>query len=194
MKPILSVLIPSIPERLTQAMELFKRIEKVMEGHEVEILLLMDNLKNPIGQKREKLKNAASGKYFAFVDDDDNIDWNYNLICEVINYSEPDIICFKQIARLINENEDGYNLTGTIDFSIHNENEQFKADEITKRKPFPCCVWKTELVQDIPFNHSSYGEDADWAERALERIKTEHKIDAILHYYNFNSKISRAEN
>lgn len=187
MQPLLSILIPSIPERNIQAMQLFNRIEKIMQGYDVEILILTDNLKNSIGQKREKLKNTASGKYFAFVDDDDDISFCYYLIADVILSSEPDVICFNSLASVNGEKS-------VVVFGRGFTNEQFSPNKTIYRKPFHVCAWKTELVKDIEFPDSNYGEDWHWSERALERVKTEHYIDAVLHYYCFDKNVSRAEN
>lgn len=186
-QPLLSILIPSIPERNIQAMQLFNRIEKIMLGYDVEILILTDNLKNSIGQKREKLKNTASGKYFAFVDDDDDISFCYYLIADVILSSEPDVICFNSLASVNGDR-------GIVKFGVEYENQEFQANALTYRKPFHVCAWRTDLVKDIPFNDSNYGEDWDWAERALQRVKNHHTIDAVLHYYCFDKNVSRAEN
>lgn len=187
MNPILSILIPSIPERLLEVNTLFYNVQRIMYGYDTEILMLCDNRRMSIGAKRDKLKNMAIGDYFAFVDDDDKIEENYHFIAQAIR-QHPDIITFKQKA-IINDQ------SCIIDFDLtHEENQQFEPDKEIKRRPFHVCAWKRKLVQDISFNNSNYGEDWYWCEQALKRIETQVKIDEILHTYIFNSEKSAAEN
>lgn len=187
MNPILSILIPSIPERLIEATTLYFDVQRILHEYEVEILMLCDNKKMSIGAKRDKLKNMATGDYFAFVDDDDKIAENYFFIAQAIK-QHPDIITFKQKA-IINEQ------SCIIDFDLtHEENEGFEPDKEVRRKPFHVCAWKRKLVQDISFKSLNYGEDWYWCEQALKRIETQVKIDEVLHTYIFNSEKSAAEN
>jgi len=86
---ILSILIPSIPERrnkLTLLLnELYKQVSDLNRNHpslgSVEILI-DDSIKFSegglsIGAKRDLLKQRAGGKYLCFLDDDDGITPNY---------------------------------------------------------------------------------------------------------------------
>jgi len=69
----LSILIPSIPTRFGRAKALYEKILALVGDKDIEILMLTDNKKRTIGEKREALKNASNGKYFMFVDDDDDL-------------------------------------------------------------------------------------------------------------------------
>lgn len=190
MNPVLSILIPSIPDRLSTAVGLYRRIEHVTKDYRVEILMLCDNKFRSIGQKRDELKNMATGDYFAFCDDDDKISDNYFLIAEAAEKNRVDIITFKQHAII--DSEEGW-----IDFDLNQtENEQFQPNTIIKRPPWHICAWKRKLVQHIPFKRngkiSNYGEDWDWCKRALEHIETQHKIDEVLHTYIYNQNATAA--
>ena len=179
----LSVLIPSIPERLDMVRALLTRIESICPNN-TEVLVLIDNKKMSIGEKRQRLLEMAKGKYIAYCDDDDNITEMYHLLADY--QSDADIITFLQHAEV-----DGH--TTIVDFDLdHTENEVFVTDGITHRRPFHVCAWKRELVKDIPFDRSNWGEDWDWCERALENIITQHKIGQILHIYKHDKNITRA--
>ncbi len=47
-KVLLSILIPSVPSRFKQMKELYDRIDRLSQGHSVEILVFIDNKKRSI--------------------------------------------------------------------------------------------------------------------------------------------------
>jgi len=165
-------------ERLVDKLE-----EQAQDG--VEILTFVDNMKRTIGEKRDNLLKLAKGEYFAFVDDDDDISNDY--INELLKATESgcDVLLFKSEADVDGEK-------GIIEFDLQNENEQFEANETTKRQPFHINAWKTSKFRFFTFPNLMYGEDWLWAKEALTVAETQHKIDKVLHYYNFSSKITRA--
>ena len=190
MTPILSILIPSIPERLSTAIGLYRRIQEVVKAYPVEIIMLTDNRIRTIGAKREQLKNMATGDYLCFVDDDDKISDNYHFICHAIGQGA-DVITFKQ--HCIVDHWECW-----VDFDLaHTENQTFEPGATIERLPWHVCAWKRELVQDISFplegRESMYGEDWAWCEQALKRVKTQTKIDESLHTYIFNSSSTAAK-
>lgn len=184
----LSILIPSIPERFDKAQALYEMIDS-QSIEEVEVLLLMDNKKRTIGEKRNNIKDLAQGKYFTIIDDDDQISDDY--VEEVLKAMEssPDVITYKQ--RCFNPNGAEFIVT----FGLGNEVEHNCKDDKyldIKRPAWHNCVWLTEKFQKIIFPHMNYGEDGIWAERATLIAKTEIHIDKILHQYNFDAELSAA--
>lgn len=182
-----SILIPSIPERFAEMVILYTKLQRLIENYqnEVEILILIDNKKRSIGEKRNDLVRLAKGDYLAFVDDDDDISEDY--IEEIIKGCDSgcDIITFKQHATISGKE-------GIIDFSLNNENEQFVADAITYRKPFHVCGIRSEIAKRENFPSVGYGEDWHWMERILKNVFTEYKIDKILHFYTYDENITQA--
>ena len=57
MKPLLSILIPSIPSRLRKAIALYNKMLVRVSDKNCEVLMLTDDKKRTIGEKREALKN-----------------------------------------------------------------------------------------------------------------------------------------
>jgi len=165
----LSVLIPSIPERQNQLNLLLKRLEgqinKLPVKDEVEIIVLMDNKQITIGEKRERLKNMAQGKYFCLLDDDDNIDEAYiEELHNACKNEDVDVIYFDTWASV-----DGQ--VGTIKVSIeHPTNEQFVAGQDTLRKPSHVNAWKTEKFRGFKFGDRNYGEDFDFCNQCYPHI------------------------
>jgi len=103
MPPLLSVLMPSIPERSMQAHALWQKIELSAGGavvsDQVELLMFRDNKKRSIGLKRQALLEQAHGEYICFVDDDDDVQRGYlELICGALRDGQADVLTFDTIC------------------------------------------------------------------------------------------------
>ena len=178
----LSVLIPSIPERFYLLNELYRKLS----SEHVEVLCLADNKIMSIGEKRDKLLTLAKGRYITFVDDDDMVSDDYiSSILEVVDNNDIDLITFLQRANISG-------VTSTIDFDIaHEKNEEFHEGTVNRR-PFHVCVWKRAKVKHIRFPHINYGEDSAWSEQACLEVSSQIKINKVLHFYTYDSNITRA--
>lgn len=187
---ILSILIPSIPERLSKTADLIAKLEsQILDRKEVEILCLIDNCNMTIGEKRQRLFEMASGKYFAFVDDDDDISPLY--ISEILKAAEKgkDVITFRQISFI---NDEPFQ----VEFKLGNKNEEaYKVDGVwqdIKRMPFHVCAWKRSICAGCFFPNINYGEDSFFAECCGKAAITETHINKVLHFYRFDSNLTRA--
>lgn len=187
----LSILIPSIPSRISWTGFLFDILQKQAEGKPVEILSFTDNKKRSVGLKRDGLVQLARGAYLSFVDDDDEVYPCY--VDEMLAgcTSDADVIAITQHASIEGGNR------FVVDFGIDNPNEEaWKKGDIwqdIKRKPFHTCAWKTKIAQKHRFPDASYGEDWHWCKRVLGDIKTEHKIKAPLLCYRWSASVTEAE-
>ena len=180
----LSILIPSIPSRFRRFQKLFEKIN-AQATNEVEVLGLFDNKKRSIGHKRDALVQMSKGEYVCFCDDDDGVSLDYVInLLEGVKH-QTDVICFKQRC-IINGEE------CVVDFDINNENGEFKKDKIIKRKPFHVCAFKGEIARKHRFPDTNYGEDWQWCELVLKDVKTQYKIEKILHTYVFDSNVTEA--
>lgn len=182
----LSILIPSIPSRFERAVKLYNEILAECEGLDIEVLMLTDNRKRTIGEKREALKNLSKGKYFMFVDDDDSL---LN-VTEIYDAAEKnvDVITFKQ--RCFNNDGSKFIVTFGLNNPIeHNTDGERYLD--CKRPPFPACAW-SERFREIPYPDINYAEDDIWVSRVLPNAISEHHIDMVLHSYNFHPNITEA--
>lgn len=188
----LSILIPSIPERLSKTADLIAKLEsQILDHKEVEILCLIDNMNMSLGDKRQRLFEMAAGKYFSFVDDDDDISPLY--VSELLKAAEQgkDVITFRQITFI---NDEPFQ----VEFKLNNENEEaHKIDGVwadIKRKPFHVCAWKKSICRGCFFPDLNYNEDAFFVECAVKNAITETHINKVLHFYRFDSKLTRANN
>jgi hypothetical protein len=176
----LSILTPTIPGREKQLQALQTRIEEqssaLKSSGQVEHLILSDNRKRSIGEKRQALVDIANGEYIAFCDDDDDVSDDY--VSEVLKAIETraDVITFNQKAI--------YNgLESVVHFGIKNQDGQFNPGGITLRGPWHICAWNRQKVKGCVFGVSNYGEDLVWCHQARKRIKTAHHISKVLHTY-----------
>jgi len=180
----LSILIPSIPERIDKLQLLLVKMQIQIQGNpHIEVISLIDNKKISIGEKRDALVQLANGKYLAFVDDDDDISSEYmnEIYTAIITNEDVDLIMFDSLAIL-----NGKNCNILVD--IDNENEPIRKDDEdnyidTKRKPFHVCAWKSEIAKTERFAAVGYGEDWDWVKRLIPKIKKTKKIGKQLHIF-----------
>jgi len=178
---ILSIVIPGVPRRIGMGSQLVKDLEDQIElakvTDKVEIIWLVDNYKRSIGYKRQALVELAQGKYVVFIDDDDKVPAEY--ITKILSACEqdPDVITFK-------EDVDWNGSKGIIEFGLHNTNEPFKGNnQITKRRPWHVCVWRSSIAKQCTFPDLNWGEDSPWVDQATPLAKTEIHIPEILHIY-----------
>lgn len=194
----LSILIPSIPERehlLNKLLSnLHSQIDYINEVHPAigEIEILIDNSDKflnggkTVGEKRDFLVQKAVGDYLCFLDDDDEVPFNY---CETLLRAmakDVDVITFNSLFKC-----DTY--WSLIDMSIKNKNKEATPNGVTKRSAWHICPIRSIIAKKHRFNKINNAEDWDWMERVLSDIKTEHKLKIILHQYNHFKSISAVD-
>ncbi len=186
-KIVLSILTPGIPERWKQLQVLQSAVQEQIEDAPVEHLIFVDNCKRSVGRKRDALLRMARGRYVAFVDDDDSISADY--VREILSATQenPDVITFQQLAIVEGQ-------TGRVEFKLGNPDEPFKPDEITRRNAWHVCAWRTSLAILSGFPDCNYGEDRAFSSPLCSRpgLKEVH-IPKVLHYYVYDSAVSRAQ-
>jgi hypothetical protein len=176
-KPLLSILIPTVPQRFNQLKKLVESLQSQDGADAVEILYCGDNRKRTIGEKRNNLLQMANGKYVAFCDDDDRVCGEYiPCLAQVADEQNVDVISFRQSAVWDGQHSEVF-------FSVENKDEQFNPGGITKRFPWHVCAWRRELAQRGVFAHSQWGEDAAWVAQMKPLARKEAHIPLVLHYY-----------
>lgn len=191
--PKLSILIPSVPSRITTKMinlynELERQVEKLNNPKDVEILVFLDNKRRSIGYKRESLLYISRGNYVAFADDDDLVEPHYiEKAIQAINCSDGvDVITFKE--RVYINNNGPYELTFELGYRANDPVTNNNA----KRPPWHCCFWKRSLAQKFHYPDSMYGEDWVWASQANQAATTSYHIDDFMRTYIYNDSITEA--
>lgn len=185
----LSILIPSIPDRMTQLHGLLtlyqSYIDKFNLKERIELLCFVDNKKRSIGRKRSDLITMSEGRYVVISDDDDRLTEKYFEVIMQAIQDGADVITYWQFARI---NHEYY----FIDFGLGNELQPTTNLGIIKRPAWHCCTWKREVVKDIKFPEINWGEDGPWSGAANKAAKSEFKINEICHIYSHDSHLTSA--
>lgn len=185
----LSILIPTIPERVEMFTRIFNEVHRQVQYCQTvhpslgSVEVLVDDSKKfiegglSIGKKREELVKRAQGKYLCFLDDDDNISGDYVETLLRLCYKNHDICTFNSFVRL-------ENFWMLVNMSLFwSENEQAHPG-IILRKPWHICPVKSIYAKLHPFPDSNYGEDWEWFEKVLQHCQHQAKTEAILHEYH----------
>ena len=198
---VISILIPTIPERWqkfeTLTKEIKRQIKETFNVHPTLGTCEINSLSTPkftdgglsIGEKRQKLIEAARGKYLCFLDDDESVSPNYvETLLRLVYADDPDVVTFRSIAKMDN-------FWTVVDMSLqYKRNQQATPNDIVRRPPWHICPVRSEFAKQEVFNKSNYGEDWDWFKRVLKKCKKEIKSKAVIHQYNHSVKSSRADN
>jgi hypothetical protein len=195
---ILSILIPSIPQREYQFDELCFQVAlqiyelKIAHPMLGQVEIVWDDSKRfidgglSIGKKRESLVQRATGKYLCFLDDDEEIAPNYVETLVRLCNEDKDVCTFRSFAK-----NDFY--WSVIDMRLGSENEEATPERIVKRNAWHICPVKSEYAKLYEFEDTNYSEDWNWMEKVLTHCKTEAHTDQIIHCYNHSSKHSEAD-
>ena len=187
---LLSILIPSLTERIDKFSILIKKINKQIEDNnlknKVQIISHIDNRSVPLMDKRNKMMKRARGKYLVHLDDDDDISSDYiKEVCNCISNLKDsvDIISYNQKA-IIGKNKIIFVKSDLkSDFSLTPLGNNWYV-----RYPWQWCAWRTSLVRNIFRNDSDQGpkfEDVNWLKRVMLSYPTTQKnIDKVLHIFN----------
>lgn len=198
MNPILSILIPTIPDRKTDFSYLFSKVwQQVRKIEEYHPMLGGVELKSDcsesfldggvsIGKKRESLVSRANGKYLCFLDDDEDIAPNYIETLVRLCQQDADVVTFRSFCK-----NDFY--WSVVDMRLGNHNEEATPDRIVSRNAWHICPVKSEYAKLVEFEDINYSEDWRWMQQVLTHCKTEAHTDQIIHCYNHSSKTSEAD-
>lgn len=182
---LLTILIPTVPSRIDYFYPRIMKqlIDQTKNYNNIELISFFDNKKRTIGQKRCEMLNLVQGKYVTFIDDDDRISDDYiNEIMKVIN-TNSDIDC------IVYNTETKIESTQKIvlcKYGIEFDNAGYINSEQTqwRGKPSHTMVWKSKIAKSHRFPNKQNGEDMVWVNNAYLDIKTQHRIDKILYYYD----------
>jgi hypothetical protein len=190
MKPLLSILIPTVYGRESELNKLLDRIKLcnslVPHDTDIQVIVERDNKEMSIGEKRELLYRRASGLFSWQIDDDDSI--SEDALAEIFKAieQEPDCITFEESVTI-----DGK--YSRSNFSL--KYKEWKGDGNTlledgfqyQRSPFYKCVIKTEIARNVPFPKIRYNEDEQWSILLMPYISSEVHIDKQLYIYSYES-------
>jgi glycosyltransferase involved in cell wall biosynthesis len=182
----LSILVCSVHTRFDTFLpkieaQLFNQYEALSESDQdrVEIVVLTDNKKQMLGHKRNLMVSMAQGKYIAFVDDDDRIADDYIQSLLTATESDADSIVFQAEVSLNGE-------PPKLCYYSKDVHRDHNLKDAYYRIPNHICCVKRSVSLKSSFPNVLYGEDAGYGKVLLPYLKTEHKIDKVLYYYDYN--------
>ena len=184
MSTLLSILIPSTPDRAMMHSRLITELEGqiILLGlrSQVEILLYLDDYEFTIGAKRNWLLDKAEGEYLAFVDSDDRVSFDYLQEQMGVVWSGMDVgsLAGHYIPK-----------GGRQQTFVHSMRHKgwYEFDGILYRSPNHLNAIKSSIAKQIRFPETSFGEDKDYSQRLQESglIKTEHDTRGVIYYYDY---------
>lgn len=179
----LSLLICHLPDRIDYLMRLLHKIDEYGGVRPDIEILIDDDTELTTGAKRNKLLQKASGKYLAFIDDDDLITEHY----------------FPGVFEGIKKGVDCCSLKGIITDDGRNPrtfihslkyDHWFEEGGVYYRNPNHLSTVRSDLARQIDFPGKNVGEDHDWS-KLMHRsglLKTEHWIEEPIYLYLCRSK------
>src|ERR1044072_5809303 len=185
---LLSILTPAVPSRLGALDALCSELAAQIGELPVEHLVLLDNKRRTVGEKRDSLLRIARGDFVAFVDDDDKVSGDYvqALLDAIQSAKRPDVITFNQSVSYNGQK-------GVVEFFLGHPNEKFAGGKITKRNAWHVCPWRRSLAILSHFPATNYGEDLAFAEKlwTLKGLRHVH-VPKILHFYVHSAETTEA--
>lgn len=194
MQMTLSILVCSVTNRFNTFLpNIINKLHAQAENFEdVEIICLMDNKKMMLGDKRNQMVNLACGKYVVFIDDDDDISDDYIEQLYLAIDSGADIINFT-----VNVSLNGgpykhcyYDMTYPND---HNEIDCEGNVFSYHRLPNHIMCVKRELALSTKYPSILRGEDAGYSKELKPKLTSQHIIDKVLYFYNFNQNTTETQ-
>lgn len=189
----LSILVCSVHTRYDNFLlkiegQLFDQLKALPEADQerVEVIVLTDNKQMMLGHKRNTMIDIAQGKYIAFVDDDDRIADDYIATLLKATESNADSIVFTAEVSLNGEKPKPCYYSKDFKRDYNKPNAYY-------RIPNHICCVKRSVSLKSSFPNILYGEDAGYGKVLLPFLKTEHKIDAVLYYYDYNADTTETQ-
>lgn len=191
MKPLLSILIPTVPKRKKTFDALYRMLEaqrlSLMNPESVEIVTLSDNGEMMVGAKRNKLLDMAQGEYLCFIDDDDRVFGDYLERILAALETRPDVVGitifwsdddFKSVRLLVR----------SLEFHWKNwfSRPTTSTNNITCGRPAHLNPTRSSIAKSVRFPEDvQRGEDAAWSAQVAPKCKTCVTIDPPIYHYRF---------
>ena len=186
MKPILSILIPSLHDRYNYLTRILNQISSQPEHllNQCEIQVNIDGRYKTTGEKRNQLLSASSADYIVFIDDDDSISPNY----------------LEQIFIGISKNVDAIAITslyspddietcGSPRIVKHSKDYVWaETPEAYLRNITHICPVKRDLALQVGFPPTTFGEDISYSSGLTSLVKEEYLIEDVIYTHQYRSK------
>lgn len=191
---LLSILIPTIPERNEKFTTLYNELMRQKTAFdtlhdtigELEVVVnsgvrFLDGGLS-IGKKREALVAESQGEYLCFLDDDESISPNYVETLMRLCKQGADICTFRAIVKM-------ETFWSILDMRlVYNFNDQLNPDYTVRRPPWHVCPMRSKYAKMFHFQDINAAEDFEWMKKVLLRCITEVHTDKVIFQYNHKSE------
>lgn len=187
---LLSILIPTIPERHKRFTKLYNELMRQKTEFDTthdtigELQVIVNSDKRfldgglSIGKKRQALVQEAEGKYLCFLDDDEHVPPNYVEVLMRLCHKGQDVCTFQAIAKM-------KYFWALVDMRLsYKVNDQINPNYPARRPPWHCCPVKSVYAKMFEFPDLNNAEDFVWMEKVLSCCTSEAHTDAVLFQYN----------
>jgi hypothetical protein len=181
----LSILIPSLRQRAPLLARLRSDLDAQIAacgaGGRVEVLTDVDAGEKPIGEKRNRLLEAATGDFVVFVDDDDRLSPRYvrSVLAAIDSNPLADCVCFPAEVRF----RGGH--PHLMVHAIESTQWHFRGGQY-RRPPSHITPIRRSIASNFAFEPVSHSEDIDWSLRisAAGALTDAVTIDEVLYFYD----------
>jgi glycosyltransferase involved in cell wall biosynthesis len=152
----------------------------------LEILMLTDNRKMILGDKRQRMIEIAQGRYVQFIDDDDRIEPDmFQTILDATS-SNADVITFGDSAAM--DGKPAKLCTYSISYAA-DRNFPDRYERLPNHK----MATKRELALKAGYPSIGCGEDSAYAKRLHPHLTREFSIKRTLYHYDFSTATTEAQ-
>lgn len=183
---LLSILIPSLPERATKLAELLACLAP-QDCPELEIIVLTDNRRRSLGAKRNAMMEMAQGRYLCHIDDDEMLADDYiETVLPLISESV-DLIAYDAGVSFNGGPE--FRVTTGVGFPIEHP-KPLGGERYTdiRRPPWHWSLWRADLARQFRFPDTGWTEDALWLQQIWPAVRTWRKIDRVLFFHRWSKE------
>lgn len=190
---LLSVLIPSIPNRAIKLASLMACLS-AQDDPRLEVIVLTDNKRRHLGAKRNEMMRMAQGEYVCHIDDDEM------LAPDFLAALAPELVYGADLVHY----DAGVSLNGSPEFRVTTilgaqpEQPRHLSDgrySDIVRPPWHWCCWRTEFARRFKFpEHFDGAEDWFWLRQALPEVTSARRVDRVLFHHRFDAKTSEFAN
>jgi hypothetical protein len=180
-----SVLIPTIRGREASLQKLLDSIhekaQRLAPELTYEIRMAFDDRETSVGLKRQKLLQAAKGKYMSFIDDDDDITDAYIEDLWATMQGGYDTMRLRGLMA-------GYTFVHSTEVSLSSRAATRDTPPVFQRPPNHLNPMLSDIAKLTPFKDATRGEDLDWALSLYRtgQVKSEYRPDPSRTHYLYN--------
>jgi glycosyltransferase involved in cell wall biosynthesis len=184
-----SILIPTIPgresglNRLTASIR--EKVARICPSIRYEFCIEFDNKETSVGSKRQKLLQAAKGKYLSFIDDDDEITDQY--IEDLYATIQGEYPVMRLRGRI-----DPYTFTHSTGNTL---TMPMARGEVFLRPPNHLNPMMSDVAKLVSFKDALRGEDLDWTMRMSKSgfLTHEYRSDESRIHYIYNIGVRKVD-